>query len=111
VFRVNCMDCLDRTNVIESVYAREVLQTVVRSYTTTVIIVTTVPRGRTQSYTHDDIQCVPFEGSNPVYLDWIGMGLHECGNVHVYVLIMPYSLENLVCRFGSVPLNPSTIYS
>ena len=28
------MDCLDRTNVIESVYAREVLQTVVRSYFT-----------------------------------------------------------------------------
>ncbi len=51
VFRVNCMDCLDRTNVIESVYAREVLQTVVRSYTcTTVIIVTTVPRGRTHSW-------------------------------------------------------------
>ena len=24
------MDCLDRTNVVESVYAREVLQTVVR---------------------------------------------------------------------------------
>ena len=24
------MDCLDRTNVIESVYSREVLQTVVR---------------------------------------------------------------------------------
>lgn len=33
VFRVNCMDCLDRTNVIESVYAREVLQTVVCSHT------------------------------------------------------------------------------
>ena len=31
VFRVNCMDCLDRTNVIESVFAREVLQTVVSS--------------------------------------------------------------------------------
>ena len=29
VFRVNCMDCLDRTNVVQSVIAREVIQTAV----------------------------------------------------------------------------------
>ena len=29
VFRVNCMDCLDRTNVIQSVLSREVLQSAV----------------------------------------------------------------------------------
>ena len=26
MFRVNCMDCLDRTNVVESIISREVLQ-------------------------------------------------------------------------------------
>ena len=26
VFRVNCMDCLDRTNVVESIFSKEVLQ-------------------------------------------------------------------------------------
>ena len=29
VYRVNCMDCLDRTNVTQSVFAREVLQSAV----------------------------------------------------------------------------------
>lgn len=29
VFRVNCMDCLDRTNVVESILSREVLQVAV----------------------------------------------------------------------------------
>ena len=38
------MDCLDRTNVIESVYAREVLQTVVRSYTTLYLVIIVVKR-------------------------------------------------------------------
>lgn len=27
VFRVNCIDCLDRTNVVQSAFAREVLNT------------------------------------------------------------------------------------
>lgn len=27
VFRVNCMDCLDRTNVVQSVLCKEVIQT------------------------------------------------------------------------------------
>ena len=31
VYRVNCMDCLDRTNVTQSVFARDVLQTAVSS--------------------------------------------------------------------------------
>ena len=38
------MDCLDRTNVIESVYAREVLQTVVCSYTTLYLVIIVVKR-------------------------------------------------------------------
>ena len=29
VFRVNCMDCLDRTNVIQTLIAQNVLQTAV----------------------------------------------------------------------------------
>jgi len=31
VFRVNCMDCLDRTNVVESLFSKEVLQMAVSS--------------------------------------------------------------------------------
>ena len=30
VFRVNCMDCLDRTNVVQATIARVVLETLVR---------------------------------------------------------------------------------
>ena len=30
VFRVNCMDCLDRTNVVQATIARAVLETLVR---------------------------------------------------------------------------------
>ena len=29
VFRFNCMDCLDRTNVIQSVVAKEIIQSAV----------------------------------------------------------------------------------
>lgn len=29
VFRVNCMDCLDRTNVVQSVISQDILQTAV----------------------------------------------------------------------------------
>ena len=37
VFRVNCMDCLDRTNVVESILSREVLQVAVSDHTPTCV--------------------------------------------------------------------------
>ena len=38
VFRVNCVDCLDRTNVVQSAIARVMLETQVRCLNVTLII-------------------------------------------------------------------------
>ena len=32
IFRVNCMDCLDRTNVVQAAFARAVMEQQVRSH-------------------------------------------------------------------------------
>lgn len=44
VFRVNCMDCLDRTNVVQAALARHIMEQQVKGNTIVIIVMFTCAR-------------------------------------------------------------------